>query len=83
MHQVCAINNSCSALGRFLFNDIVVLLRTAAIVYVSKAACVILLRINCSSTMPRPYLIRQDSITWPKLSTLCNYIYIFLYEFNV
>ncbi|TGZ54207.1 UDP-glucuronosyltransferase 1-9 [Temnothorax longispinosus] len=38
-----------------LFNDTVVLLRTTAIVYVSKAACVILLRINCSSTMP-PYV---------------------------
>lgn len=63
MHQVCAINNSCSALGRFLFNDVVALLKTTAIVYVSKAACAILLRINCSSTMPRPYLMREDSIT--------------------
>lgn len=83
MHQVSAINNSCSALERFLFSDMVALLNTIAIVYVSKAACVILLRINCSSTIPRPYLIRTFSITWPKVSTLCNCNILFIQTYII
>lgn len=53
---------SCSAVGRFLFADIVALLNTTAIVYMSNATCAILLRTNCSSTIPCPYLMRIDSI---------------------
>lgn len=37
-HQVSAIRSSCSILGSFLFADVVALLNTIAIVYISNAA---------------------------------------------
>jgi hypothetical protein len=71
VHHTSAIKSSCSALGTLSVRDELALLKTAAIVYVSIAACASLLSTNCSSTIAFPYLTRIDSIVEPNDSMLC------------